>query len=118
MAHTLPFLTQVCPFCNGTGMIAGVTCTFCKGTGRHKELGLTVPECFAFSTEVFNLIEGSEYVALTVDQKDYLRILLSCVMVDLRTGSQMRAVLFALFGAGSLTRTRLEALLAEFTNAC
>ena len=118
MAHIVPFLNQICPFCGGTGIIAGERCPHCHGTGRFGTLGFTVPECHIFSTELFNLTDKAEYDGLTAQQKDYFRLLVSCIMIDLRTGSQMKTLLYSMFGLGTVTRTRIAAVIAEFEEPC
>ena len=52
----------------------------------------------------------SEYIALTAPQQSYLSLLFGDGNIDIRTGSEARTGLLALFGSASVTRANLLAL--------
>lgn len=58
----------------------------------------------------------SEWAALTADQKQYLGYVFSLDQIDIRTGSQARVALLAMFAAGSQTRTNITNLLTNLVS--
>jgi hypothetical protein len=66
------------------------------------------------STEIFELINPTEYDNLTADQKDKLKVLLGLGTVKVNTGSQGRTLLSNLFGPGTNTRTALINAATQF----
>lgn len=65
----------------------------------------------SISTEVFlRGMDKGEWNGLTDVDRQYLQILLAREMIDIRTGTETRDALLALFPGGSQTRTNLLAL--------
>lgn len=63
---------------------------------------------------IYNCLDPAEFVALTAAQQQRLRDILGMGMVDVSTGTNVRAVILAIFGAGTATRTALTAMVAEY----
>jgi len=58
--------------------------------------------------EMFNAPVASEYNALAADKKDNVKLVLSLGgAIDVRTGTNARAVMLDAFGAGTQTRTNI-----------
>lgn len=55
---------------------------------------------------------ASEYAALSDANKDLYKIILSCGVVDLSTGTAVRNYLMSMFGAGTTTRANLVTLVS------
>ena len=110
-----------------------ITCERCGGDGIYTEVegGGSVPcfTCRSFGTmradppgvlkdgviytfELSEATNDTEYAALSPGQKSTYALLISLGMVDISSGTAIRAKLWAMFGDGSTTRTNLEALMA------
>lgn len=63
---------------------------------------------------IYNVVDTSEFSALSAANQQLLRDILSMGTVDASTGTSVRTRLLALFGAGTATRTALAALAAPF----
>ena len=112
-----------CSACNGTGYIGeGQTeCEQCRGLGQYDtdwvgvlrkfSARVGLPSYVFHSYEILETIDYTEYTNLTDEQKDGMRILLSCGRVDLNDGKAGKVRLWGMFGEGTTTRANLEALL-------
>ncbi len=63
--------------------------------------------------EIAQAIRQSEFIALTVANRQYLDLILRGETLDARTGTEARVGLLTLFGTGSQTRNNLQALLTR-----
>jgi len=59
---------------------------------------------------ILELIDPTEYLALTATQKDYLKIILSCGTINMNPDHQTRDWLLAIFPSGNT----YDALVARF----
>lgn len=65
-------------------------------------------------SQIYNATVPSEFQALTADQKQYVRDIWGLGdSIDVRTGTNVRTVYLAIFGAGTTTRTNLANLVNE-----
>lgn len=81
----------------------------------NAEIVTTMPSPFTLSGgPIYNAIVPSEFAALTADQKQNVRDVISAAAggVDVSSGTNARAVMLAVFGAGTTTRANLAALVA------
>ena len=60
--------------------------------------------------KILECVIPSEYNALSDNNKEKLKILLSCGEIDTRVGNDLRASLEAIFPEGTATRTKLDAM--------
>ena len=116
---------SVCLTCKGEGAVDGEFCYPCLGTGYRSSIAeniffkqlLDKVNGLSFSSEIFKsyliieALDSTEYNALTDAQKLNLITVVSAGAVDLSSGSNGRALLMALFGAGTTTRANMLALL-------
>jgi len=126
----MPITTKPCEYCDGTGEVAGSPCSYCEGTGRqslrtdaHDQTewnvkaivdGLGLSQTLLFpSYRILECIDATEYNGLTDAQKDGVKVLLSCTIVDLNDGMAGKTRLWDWFGAESVTVAALQALLDE-----
>lgn len=65
------------------------------------------------STEIARGINRVEYAAAALSDRQWIDLQLSAGLVDARAGSEARAGLLGIFGAGTTTRTNLSALLTR-----
>ena len=125
----------LCPFCT-EGIADGSTCTYCAGSGKidltdYKfrllaesnfraaagavwdalTSNTTLPGNVFRSYLILEALDATEYNALTAAQKDGVRIILSCGLVDLNDGKAGKVRLWSLFGEESTTVANLTALL-------
>lgn len=63
---------------------------------------------------IYNVIDASEFTALSAANQQLVRDILSMGTVDASVGTAVRTRMLALFGAGTATRTALAALAATF----
>ncbi len=63
---------------------------------------------------IYNVIVPAEFTALNATQQQTLRDILGLGSVDVSSGTQARAVILSIFGAGTATRTALIALAAPY----
>ena len=63
---------------------------------------------------IYNLIDATEFGALSAGNQTLVRDILGMGTVDASPGTAIRARITALFGAGTATRTALTALAATF----
>lgn len=114
---------MVCPHCNGTGVLDGITCSYCLGTGIAKGIYDTIlangaatvtklPEGtkLVYTFKIVEVIDATEYAALVDAAKDGLRIILSCGVVDLVSTGKIYLDLMAIFGSSPITKAAIEAL--------
>lgn len=64
--------------------------------------------------KIYNLIDTSEFSALSASNQQLVRDILGMGTVDASLGTSIRARISAIFGAGTATRTALLALAAGF----
>lgn len=68
-----------------------------------------LPNPFTVETyRIFELIDPTEYNALSALNKDVVRIILSMGKVDLNEGSQAQTLLWTIFDENSMTGARLR----------
>jgi hypothetical protein len=63
---------------------------------------------------IYNAIVPAEFQALTAGNQQLIRDILGMGTVDVGTGTNVRAVLLQVFGAGTQTRTNLVAIAASY----
>ncbi len=69
--------------------------------------------CKPFPTfRLFEAIDKPEFNALTTGNKDLVRMILSCGVIDMNVGSFIRDKLFEIFPDGTTTYTNLMELLS------
>jgi hypothetical protein len=66
------------------------------------------------SYEIYESIDGTEFNALSAANQARVRDILNMGSVNASPGTQARALMMALFGSGTATRTKLTALVAKF----
>jgi len=94
-----------CWRCKGTGValpeFGGESpCTYCDGERTVYRGEQILAEDFHYAHEILNVTDVTEYLALTVENKDLYHLVLSCGIVDFREGFMARAVLQGLFDPG------------------
>ena len=62
--------------------------------------------------KIIEATDATEYAALSDANKDVYKMILSCGTVDLSDGTEVRARLLAMFGAGTTTRANLVTLVS------
>ena len=63
---------------------------------------------------IYNLVVGSEFVALASTTQQLVRDILGMGTVDASPGTQVRSRMMATFGTATVTRTNLAALAAKY----
>lgn len=122
-----------CLGCKGTGTIDGEFCHSCLGTGYRATIAESVyfkqmsdkidnisdkiddiltPSLVFRSYLIVEALDTTEYNALTDAQKLNFIMIVSAGFVDLNTDSNAKALLMALFGAGTTTRANLIELIS------
>lgn len=70
------------------------------------------------SAEIYNVIDRTEYLALTTAEQDELKVILGLgERVDITAGSKARGALAAMFDAASVTRAALLGLVENRTQS-
>ena len=124
---------QTCTTCGGDGYIGETLCTDCFCGGSIPPVALNLIYKFMYdgivseidkvdqkidisnvfhSYQILEALDVDEYNALTATQKDGVKVLLSCGLVDLNDGKAGRVRLWNWFGAESTTVANLTALLS------
>lgn len=88
-------------------------CPGCNGSGYQDFYQLVLPNNYFWATDVFNCIVPSEYANLGDPQREFVSLILSLGICDLRGGSHEKVILWEVFGAGTDTRKNLKQLLKE-----
>lgn len=113
MLENKVYLKLFCPYCGSDGHMPDESlCPSCEGT---KELDcitvIHLPTNVFYSHEVLEAIDTTEYDGLTGPQRDGVKMLLSCGMVDLNDGKAGKVRLWNWFGSESTTVADLTTLL-------
>lgn len=94
----------------GTALTAGMTTTQkLAAVNAWTTAGAAVPMIIS-TYQIYNLIVGTEFAALSAANQQLLRDILSMGTVDASPGTQIRARIVALFPNGTQTFTALAAL--------
>ena len=124
---------MTCPFCEGTGEIDSETCLTCEGDGvissihdyiatilkcAHEVdiailLGKDFTDGLVATYKIMEATDIDEYNALSDSNKNAYGMLISCGVVDLSDGTQIRTNLWSMFDSESTTRANLITLLGE-----
>jgi len=124
MADTEP---HTCPTCGGNSVYEDKICPTCHGEGALPAQGfagrsfaelktsiddILTPSLVFRSYLIVEALDTTEYNALTDAQKLNFIMIVSAGFVDLNTDSNAKALLMALFGAGTTTRANLIELIS------
>lgn len=103
-----------CDKCSATGVYAGMECDHCTGLGYQSFGDTTPPGIDHVQThEILDATDASEYNALSDNNKDAYKMIISCGLVDLSDNTSARTKLWNMFDAQSTTRANLITLLDE-----
>lgn len=106
-----------CHICGGDGIWGTPDnpeeeCYSCHGAGKVEFGALYLADNVFFAYKILDCLNTSEYNALTNNQKDAVKIILSSGFVNLADGATAKTRLWNFFDEESATRTALEALIA------
>jgi len=100
-------IKETCKFCSQDS----TACSYCNLTGEYVRWKISPPKNVFHSYKVLEVIDVTEYNALSNIKKEGIKLLLSCGFIDLNEDKASRARLWDWFGAESITIASLTALL-------
>ena len=118
------YMTETCDVCHGDGVwtvlvdkvMTDFPCPRCVALGfitPDIATSEVLAEGIVYTYEIMEATDRSEFGALSDSNKGAYRDAMSCGIVDLSDGTQIRAALWGMFDAQSTTRANLITLLGE-----
>jgi hypothetical protein len=98
-----------CPYCKGTGELAGNVCAFCVGTGEYGLL--TLPTGYYHGVDIVDCIDFTEFNALSDNNKKDVALIIAAGFVNMNQDNPVMIKLFTCFPEGTNTCTKLLTLI-------